>query len=507
MKPGAVIYCRVSTKEQVENLSLPTQEKRCRDYCQQKNLDVFRVFHEKGESAKTADRPILVQLLAYCQENRKRLGHVIVNSVDRLSRNNYDYSVIKNLLNGLGISVRSVNEGFDDSTEGKFHEGLNVLLAELDNNRKADRTILGMKAAIENGTWPFAVPLGLLKEHKADGSIQIVYDPERAHLIKHIFEVYAEGTRTKAQILRSVTNLGLRTKTGRPLIAETVDQILRRPIYAGRLEVQNWKIAAVGRFEPIVPMELFERVQRRLAGRAVTPTKYLRRNPRFPLTQFAKCDRCKRPLAGSDSTGQSKKRFSYYSCPSKGCGTRVRAETLENLFEGQLQQVQPRAEYLRLFQAILLDVWEERNRTAFDQRRIIEERIRFLKQREKVLRERYLYEKAVTRDLFDDEDQELRRQIALAEMEAHDLDLEELDVRGILGFAEHMLGNLPKMWRQAEADQKRRLQAVLFPEGITFNGESIGTATMSSVFEMLRPEIIEKSDLASPTRFELVLPP
>ena len=31
---GAVIYVRVSTREQTENLSLPTQLKACEEYCQ-----------------------------------------------------------------------------------------------------------------------------------------------------------------------------------------------------------------------------------------------------------------------------------------------------------------------------------------------------------------------------------------------------------------------------------------------------------------------------------------
>ena len=35
---GAVIYVRVSTKEQTENLSLPTQLKACEEYCQRQGL-------------------------------------------------------------------------------------------------------------------------------------------------------------------------------------------------------------------------------------------------------------------------------------------------------------------------------------------------------------------------------------------------------------------------------------------------------------------------------------
>ena len=52
----AVIYCRVSSKEQVDNFSLPTQEAACRDYCSRNEWSVAEVFIERGESAKTADR-------------------------------------------------------------------------------------------------------------------------------------------------------------------------------------------------------------------------------------------------------------------------------------------------------------------------------------------------------------------------------------------------------------------------------------------------------------------
>jgi len=52
---GAVIGVRVSTKEQTENLSLPTQLRACEEYCRRQGYDVLELFHEEGESAKTTD--------------------------------------------------------------------------------------------------------------------------------------------------------------------------------------------------------------------------------------------------------------------------------------------------------------------------------------------------------------------------------------------------------------------------------------------------------------------
>jgi site-specific DNA recombinase len=54
----AVIYCRVSTKEQAKNLSLPVQEKACRDYCKREGYEVIATFVDEGESAKTLCRGI-----------------------------------------------------------------------------------------------------------------------------------------------------------------------------------------------------------------------------------------------------------------------------------------------------------------------------------------------------------------------------------------------------------------------------------------------------------------
>jgi Site-specific recombinases, DNA invertase Pin homologs len=61
----AVIYCRVSTKEQTKNLSLSVQEKSCRDYCEREGFEVVASFIEEGESAKTIQRTKFLEMLAF----------------------------------------------------------------------------------------------------------------------------------------------------------------------------------------------------------------------------------------------------------------------------------------------------------------------------------------------------------------------------------------------------------------------------------------------------------
>lgn len=77
---GAVIYVRVSTKEQTENRSLPTQLRACEEYCRRQGYEVLDRFHEEGESAKTTDRSQLQNLLTFCRLNKGRVHFVVVST-------------------------------------------------------------------------------------------------------------------------------------------------------------------------------------------------------------------------------------------------------------------------------------------------------------------------------------------------------------------------------------------------------------------------------------------
>ncbi len=93
----AVIYCRVSTTEQAkEGNSLITQERACREYAERTGYTVTKVFVDSGESAKTADRPELKEMLSFCSKAAKNnISAVIVYKLDRLARNTNGHSHIR----------------------------------------------------------------------------------------------------------------------------------------------------------------------------------------------------------------------------------------------------------------------------------------------------------------------------------------------------------------------------------------------------------------------------
>ncbi len=159
---GAVIYVRVSTKEQTENLSLPTQLRACEEYCRRQGYEILERFHEEGESAKSTDRSQLQNLLTYCRVNKGRVHFVVVFNLTRFARDKYDHFALRSHLQSLGISLRSATEPIDDTSTGKLMEGVLAAFAQFDNDVRSDRTRAGMKAALELGRWVFLAPIGYL---------------------------------------------------------------------------------------------------------------------------------------------------------------------------------------------------------------------------------------------------------------------------------------------------------------------------------------------------------
>ena len=69
-------------------------------------------------------------------------------------------------------------------------------------------------------------------------------DPDRAPLVTQAFEEFGTGHRSRLEVLRLVTALGLTTRSGKPLSAQSFAALLRNRLYAGWVEVPTWSVSA-----------------------------------------------------------------------------------------------------------------------------------------------------------------------------------------------------------------------------------------------------------------------
>ncbi len=505
---AALLYVRVSTAEQVDNYSLATQERACREYCEREGLTVDRIFREEGESAKTANRTQLRAMLNYCSSEAKRRGisAVVIFRVDRLARAVEDYALIGAALAGQGIRVRSVGEAFDDSPAGKLVENLMAALAQFDNDARSARTVEGMKEALRRGRWVWKAPLGYVRADRG-APMSLVLDPDTAPLIRHGFEAIASRRLSKAEALAELTDLGLVARKGKRLSPQSFGEILNNSLYTGRIVKPEWGIDVAGDFEPLVPDATFRAVQAVLQGRAPASASRVRDNPDFPLRRVVRCGRCSSPLTGSWSTGRSR-RYPYYRCPRKGCGgCNVGRDNLEGLFVEQLLAVSPRPEVLGLLGAVVEDAWKERAKTSASARVSLAARLRDLEQRRNRLLDAYLDGRGIDQRTFecqskrlDDDEAEVRNRLELATPMEHDL-------ARTIDFAGALLQDLPGCWNRLDPQHRPQFVAALYPTGLVYEDGSIGTTHQPWWMSTFVDAAGDEPGLAPPTGFEPVLPP
>jgi len=157
-------------------------------------------------------------------------------------------------------------------------EGVLAAFAQFDNDVRSDRTRAGMRAALELGRWTFPAPLGYLNAPKWSGK-SLVHDPDRAELPKRAFEDLATGRYTKQEAIARATAAGLRSRKGLTLSPQSFGQLMRNPIYIGRIESPDYGVSTRGDFEPVVDEATYYRAQAVLDGRVVVSGPRQRNRP------------------------------------------------------------------------------------------------------------------------------------------------------------------------------------------------------------------------------------
>lgn len=497
----AVLYCRVSTTEQVQNLSLATQEEACREYCGRQGYDVDQVFVDAGESAKTTGRPEFQRMLEHCRRGRGRLHAVIVYSLTRFSRNNADHHAIATLLRGLGIALRSVTEPIDDSPSGRLMEGILASFSQFDNDARSQRVTAGMQAAIDRGRWVWHAPLGYLNGPR--GGPSLVPDPARAAAVREIFALRAAGV-AGAALLQRAHDLGLRTKHGQTVSQPRLYTLLRQPVYAGIVRQATWGKECRGDFEPLVSEHTFARVAaqmsapimpgptamaRKRAGEDRTPDRTP--DDTFPLRRFARCRVCGRALTGSWSRGKTGVRYPFYHC-TRGC-VRSSKTALEQAFVELLEQLRPHPAYWALLRADVLDAWRLDTEHARDASHVARRRVVELEQKRAQLDDMFIYRRAIDDTTYRTQRDELREALTIAQLDASAASSEALDVDGMLTFAEHVFEHAGALWTMETCTARRvALQWALFPVGfnVAKSGKIETPVTCLEFFE-LHPRSLE----------------
>jgi hypothetical protein len=160
----------------------------------------------------------------------------------------------------------------------------------------------------------------------------------------------------------------------------------------------------------------------------------------------------------------------YYHCQKQCRAVNVSKAALEGAFADELALLQPSAGYMRLVKGRILHVWEQRRAEAKDRTVEQEKRLELIQQKLDRLDDAFLFQQSIDAQSYERQRDRLREEMTLAQIDRHTEAVDELDVEGILAFAERILPRASDLWVQASLKYKQRLQELFFPEGIAFDG-------------------------------------
>lgn len=313
MQKVALRYHRFSDKDQ-SNGSIERQTLITGSWCTNNNINIAGTFNDDGHSAKTFDRPDVKKLFEFIKSN-KGVHYLIVAELTRFSRDLGEaVSMVKKIQAHYGIQIVSAgrNTIYDVTDPTSFTMmSLEFLFGHTENIKRENDINGGIYTAKKEGRYiaSFA-PFGYRKEGQGKNR-QLVIVPEKARVIRYMFQAYLSDIPLK-QIGIEARAMGF-NRWGNSAITN----VLTNFVYTARQEVKPWRQLPggifPGKWEPIIDMITFSRVQEKLNKKKRVGKRAYAATEALPLRGVLRCS-CGRPVTGAASTGRHGGKFLYYKC-------------------------------------------------------------------------------------------------------------------------------------------------------------------------------------------------
>jgi site-specific DNA recombinase len=311
-----VLYARKSTEsEERQVLSIDSQVKEMLELAERDGLEVVEIRRESHSAKESGQRPVYKEILE--DVRRGRFNGILTWAPDRLSRNAGDLGSIVDLMDQqLLLEIRTYGQHFKNSPNEKFLLMILCSQAKLENDNKSINVKRGLRTRVEMGLWPGPAPTGYMKEKRTDRKCETLLDPERAPIIKKMFEKVAYEHWSGRKIYNWLKfDLNLRTAAGKKhLSLGNIYKILDNTFYYGVFEYPrksgNWY---TGKHEPIVTKELFDLVQSQVKSNVLRIE-----NKEFAFTKMMFCGLCGSGISADEKFKKLKNggvaRYVYYGC-------------------------------------------------------------------------------------------------------------------------------------------------------------------------------------------------
>ena len=463
----AVAYIRVSDLSQVEGYSLDAQERLFLQHCKTKGWTPLQVYREEGRSAHSDSirkRPVFRQLLEDASQGQ--FDVVVVHTLDRWARNQRVMLESLSILADHQVALASLSENIDYSTpQGRLFIQMLGGFAQYFSDSLATHVSKGLTQRAIQGRHVGGIPFGYASCWESQGAERKrLCNPEHpggvhlvgpeAQAVKEMFQQYATGTTTLAQLAAWLNDQGFRTRNTKKLpgpdglltsgprlfTTASVRGILHSPFYAGLVKHRDELYQ--GTHQPLISKEIFDLVEttlRKNSGRSRTLTPHPERE--YLLKGLIRCAYCLMPMwsqtykSGQRYYREHRASRSLADCPSAG---------------GAITCHIPDEQMGRIVSAIELGPrWQQQVLAIISVKDEVE---RVKEQRQRVKDKLKRLGKAFVDGVYDEK--EYQRQRRQLELELESLVVPEADAAEEAG---KLIQQLPDLWAGATLGERRQL--------------------------------------------------
>ena len=462
---NAVIYTRVSSKEQADNnSSLDTQRRQCIEYAHRKRLNVTGFFGGTYETAATDERREFNRMLAFVKRNRN-VSYIIVSKYDRFSRTGVNATYINDKLMKAGVMILSVTQDVDPSQPaGAFQQNIFFIFSHFNNQTRRENMINGMETRLGEGYWPLTVPLGYtnLNPGQKSNKHKIVVN-DQGKILRNAWKWKIKEGIPNCEIVERLNAKGL------TINERKLSEVFRNPFYCGIIVGSFIEGRVVqGKHEAMVPVEDFLKVVDLLESRFSKSRHSDAISRELPLKLFVKCNDCGQPYTGYL---QKQKNLYYYRCRTKGCCKNKSRKQLHQDFQTLLTNFEILPEWSKQTGQYLKAVFEDFNANVTEEFNELQSQFSELEQKIEGLEERFI-EGEVSRELFDKYSLKFLEQKASIQEKIENAGIQSSNLENGIEWVTTIAQNLSNYWSSASYTQQTSLQRLLFPEGISYDREN-----------------------------------
>ena len=346
IKVKYVLYARKSTTESEERqvLSIDSQVKEMLAIAERENLEIIDIRREAHSAKDSGQRPVFKELIEEIKMGR--YNGILTWAPDRLSRNAGDLGSLVDLMDQkLLLQIRTYGQTFINSPNEKFLLMILCSQAKLENDNKSINVKRGLRTRCEMGLRPGQPPVGYINERHMDRKCQAIIDPERAPIIKKMFEKVAYEKWSGRKIYNWLKfDLNFKSVNGhKGLTLGNIYLVLQNPFYYGVFEypIKSGNFYT-GKHTPIISKELYDAVQQQVVSQVIKSE-----GKEFAFTRLMTCGLCGSGITADEKFKKLKdgsvNRHVYYGCArskDRNCkGGYINEEELLKQFEQLLEKI------------------------------------------------------------------------------------------------------------------------------------------------------------------------